>query len=81
MADNNLKIWQNNLLANPFHMVDAKFDLVLRLISHGNPAMPFKTFLCYKGNVKFDDIYDVFEYRYLNIAKIVLKFLTFFLIL
>ena len=22
-------------------MVDAKFDLVLRPISHGNPAMPF----------------------------------------
>ena len=41
MADNDLKIWQNNLLPNPFHMVDAKFDLVLRPISDGNPAMPF----------------------------------------
>ena len=41
MADNDLKIWQNYLLPNPFHMVDAKFDLVLRPISHGNPAMPF----------------------------------------
>ena len=41
MADNDLKIWQNHLLPNPFHMVDAKFDLVLRPISHGNPAMPF----------------------------------------
>ena len=41
MADNDLKIWQNNLLSNPFHMVYAKFDLVLRPISHGNPAMPF----------------------------------------
>ena len=42
MVDNDLKIWQNNLLPNPFHMVDAKFDLVLRPISHENPAM-----LCY----------------------------------
>ena len=41
MADNDLKIWQNNLLPNTFHMVDAKFDLVLRPISHGNPAMLF----------------------------------------
>ena len=41
MADNDLKIWQNNFLPNPFHMIDAKFDLVLRPISHGNPAMPF----------------------------------------
>ena len=41
MADDDLKIWQNNLLPNPFYMVDAKFDLVLRPISHGNPAMPF----------------------------------------
>ena len=32
MADNDLKIWQNHLLLNPFHMVDAKFDLVLRSI-------------------------------------------------
>ena len=39
MADNDLKIWQNNLLPNPFHMVDV--DFVLRPISHGNPAMPF----------------------------------------
>ena len=41
MADNDLEILQNNLLSNPFHMVDEKFDLVLRPISHGNPAMPF----------------------------------------
>ena len=41
MTDNDLKIWQNHLLLNPFHMVDAKFDLVSRLISHGNPTMPF----------------------------------------
>ena len=38
MADNDLKIWQNHLLPNPFHMIDAKFDLVLRPISHWNPA-------------------------------------------
>ena len=44
MADSDLKIWQNNLLPNPFHMVDAKFDFVLRPISHGNPAIPFKEF-------------------------------------
>ena len=31
--------------------------------------------LFYKGNVKFDDIYDVFEQRYLKIAKNVLNFL------
>ena len=42
MADNDLKIWQNHLLPNPFHMVDAKFDLVLRPIWHANPAMHFK---------------------------------------
>ena len=41
MADHDLKIWQNHLLPNPFHMVDAKLDLVLRPIPHGNPAMPF----------------------------------------
>ena len=41
MADNDLKIWQNRLFTNPFHMVDAKFDLILRPISHGNPVMPF----------------------------------------
>ena len=45
MADNDLKIWQNNILPNPFHMVDAKFDLVLRPISNGNPATPFIYFL------------------------------------
>ena len=28
-------------MPNPFHKVNAKFDLVLRPISHGNPAMPF----------------------------------------
>ena len=41
MADNDLKIWHNNLLSNPFHMVDAKFDLFLRPTSLRNPAMPF----------------------------------------
>ena len=41
IADNDLKIWQNHLLLNPFHMIDAKFYLVLRSISHGIPAMPF----------------------------------------
>ena len=41
MTDNDQKILQNHLLPNPFHMVDAKFDLVLRPISHVNPAMPF----------------------------------------
>ena len=44
MADNDLKIWGNHLLPNPFHMVDAKFDLVLGPISHANPAMPFLIF-------------------------------------
>ena len=38
-------------------------------------------FLCYKGNVKFHDNYDAFEKRYLKIAKNVLNFLKFFLIL
>ena len=41
MADNDLKIWQNILLLNSSHKVNAKFDLVSRSISHGNPAMPF----------------------------------------
>ena len=41
----------------------------------------FTKFLCYTGNVKFDDIYDIFEQRYLKIAKNVFKFLTIFLIL
>ena len=40
MADNDLKIWQNNLMPNPFHMLDAKFDLVLRPISHGTRLCP-----------------------------------------
>ena len=39
--NSNMKIWQNHLFPNPFHMVDAKFYLVLRPISHGNPAMSF----------------------------------------
>ena len=56
MADNDLKIWQNNLLPNPFHMVYAKFDLVLRPISHGNPAMPFREWMrvssAWKQNLK-----------------------------
>ena len=51
MADNDLKIWHNNLLPNPFHMVDAKFDLFLRPISHGNPAMPFAKFLLAAQNL------------------------------
>ena len=41
MADNDLKIWQNHLLPNSFHMVGAKLELVLRPISHWNPTMPF----------------------------------------
>ena len=41
MADSDLKIWQNNLLPNTFHMVDPKFDLNLRPVSQGNPAMLF----------------------------------------
>ena len=41
----------------------------------------FTKFLFHKGNVKFDDISDVFEYKYLKIAKNVLNFLKFFLIL
>ena len=41
IADNDQKNCQSHLLLNPFHMVDAKFDLVLRPITHGNPAMPF----------------------------------------
>ena len=47
-----MKIWQYHLLLNPFHMVDAKFDLVLRPISHGNLAAPFwgKIFLCFSLN-------------------------------
>ena len=44
MVDNDLKIWENHLLSNPFHMADAKFDLVLRPILHANPAMPFKLY-------------------------------------
>ena len=44
MANSDLKIWQNHLLLNLFHIVDTKFDLVLRPISHGNPAMPFEEF-------------------------------------
>ena len=49
MADNDLKLWQNNLLPNTFHMVYAKFDLFLRPISHGNPAMlSYKVFCFYK---------------------------------
>ena len=31
----------------------------------------FTKFVCYKSNVKFDEMYDVFEKRYLEIAKIV----------
>ena len=37
----------------------------------------FTKFSCYKGNVKFDDIYNLFEQRYLKIAKNVLDFLQF----
>ena len=53
MTDNDLKIWQNNPLPNPFHMVDAKFDLVLRLISHGKPAMPFINLIISYLEIKF----------------------------
>ena len=60
MADNDLKIWQNYLLPNPFHMVDEKFDLVLRPISHGNPAMSknfiiYIKYLTYEKNVKMEN--------------------------
>ena len=41
----------------------------------------FTKFLSYKGKVKFDDVYDVFEQEYLKIAKNVLNFLKFFFIL
>ena len=41
----------------------------------------FTKFVCYKGNVKYDDINDAFEKRFLKIAKNVLNFLKFFLIL
>ena len=47
IADNDLKIWQNHLLLNLFHMVDVKFDLVSRPISHGNPAMPFVKYIIF----------------------------------
>ena len=33
----------------------------------------FKNFSCYKGNVKFDDSYDVFVQRYLTLKKMVSK--------
>ena len=73
MTDNNLKICQNNLSPNPLPTVDAKFDLVLRPISHGSLAMPFTKFSCHEVNVKFDDIY-VCEYTYFIIVKNVLNF-------
>ena len=38
----------------------------------------FKKILCYIVNVKFNDIYDGFEKRYLEIAKNVLNFLKIF---
>ena len=41
----------------------------------------FTKFVCYKRNVKFDDIYDIFEKMYFKIAKNVLNFLKVFLIL
>ena len=30
----------------------------------------FTNFLCYKGNVKFDDIYNVFDVTYLKLQKV-----------
>ena len=39
----------------------------------------FRKFLCYKGNVQFDDIYYVFEQRYLKIVKNVLNFYKMYL--
>ena len=68
MADNDLKIWQNYLLPNPFHVVDAKFDLVLRPISHGNPAMPLELQIIEKNeqnskiNVNIAGDFRVYEY-------------------
>ena len=65
MADNDLKIWQNNLLPNPFHMVDAKFDLVLMPISHGNPAMPFIAIRNFNNNI-IDKKINTFLYNVLH---------------
>ena len=65
MADNGLKIWQNNLLPNPSHMVDAKFDLVLKPISHGNPAMPFQK-LCRNGTF---GVVNFIEFKLKNIQR------------
>ena len=47
MANDDLEIWQNHLLLKPFHMIDAKFDLVLSSISHRNPDIPFLKFYHY----------------------------------
>ena len=41
----------------------------------------FTTFLCYKGNVIFGEVYDVIEWRYLKIAKSILNFLKCYSIL
>ena len=68
MADNDLKIWQNYLLPNPFHIVDAKFDWVLRPISHGNPAMPFVDLI--KTN-------NFANLRFFQISHIIVKKLNF----
>ena len=47
--------------------------LIFKLYSVRN-VQEFKKNLCYKGNVKFHNIYDVFENRSLKITKIVLNF-------
>ena len=78
MTDNDLKIWHNNLLPNPFHMVDAKFDLFLRLISHGNPTMPLvrKTALIVKNRlilylqkIRFSPIIKKIQFWHKNVWK------------
>ena len=57
------------------------FLLLLLLSNTVGNSWKLTEFLCCKVNVKFDDIYDAFEYKYLKIAKNVPNFLKFFLIL
>ena len=51
------------------------FELHFLLLNHNTVrnVLKFITFLCYKGNVKFDNICDVCEWR-IKIAKNVLNF-------
>ena len=56
-------------------------NLSYYLVHTARNVLEFTKFLCHKDNVKFDDIYDVFEKRYLEIAKNVLNCLILFLIL